>query len=1173
MATVAQEPTPAEKPAVQLQAEASELQALAAEAEALVRKGDMAGAREACKRALRRKDLADASDAWLAAAADALWKLGYSAYQAGELRTAHDAWAAVHRHRSTTLPDEHPDLQAARQALAGTKEALGDLPGAHALFEKVFEVRVRTLPDEHPDLQVARGNLAVTRRALGDLPGALALEEQVLAARCKTLPDDHPYLQIARGNLAATKAAIGDLRGALALQEKVLEVHGKTLPDDHADLQLARQNLAATKRALGDLHGALALQEQVLAVRARTLPDEHPDLQAARQGLANIRRGLGDLPGAFALQEQVFAVWSKNLPDDHPNLQAARLNLAGLKEALGDLAGAIALQEKVLTVWSESLPDDHPYLQSARQGLANTKRALGDLPGTLALEEKVLAVLTSTLPDEHPDLQTARGNLALTKRESGDLLGALALEEQVLAIRAKTLPDEHPDVQLARGNLAVTRAALGDLPGALALEERVLAIRRKNLHDEHPHLQIARLNLASTKKALGDLQAALELEGEVLAVRTRTLPDEHPDLEKARLNLAATRRMLGDLSAAAQLYLSGIAGARTRLFVSTVSTRDVAQLAVAATTPLSDVGSALDAASSGKAGALPHELAMSLTAEALALLTAARSAQGLATELLRHARTAAPTSLDASRLAVTTASQALEDAIALPLEGRLDGQGRRIRRDDAVREATLAKDVAERALLDSVPTALRTQPSAQTLAAGLAPDEAAVAFLTYTRWTSDAEKPWVTTSEPRFAAIVLTPAGTLSWHSLARVADIESLIATVRKDAAAGIRVGTRAATDTEGTRPGIDPEASSTSSATLTTTLTGLREQLLAPVLAALPKDTKRLVVSPADEMLLAPIEDLPLADGRTFGEAYDVQTVPSLRELIRKTKERTAEPRAFVVGGIDYDQAPAKQAPIVLEAATPILEPIATAPKPADTNPNSATRSGDQPTARPFAALPGTATEAEQLETLFAATFPTNTPTVLRKADASEAAFTEQAPGKTFLHLATHGYFAPETYWKATDARDDSPLARFDVGRNDRTAQLSPFSLTGIALAGANLPADELGRREGILTAQEITRLDLTACYLATLSACNTTLGVRRGGTGLASLRQAFHAAGARFVLATLWEVDDAEAQKLMTDFYTRLWKNGEEPRSAMRAAKRAARERGAAFRDWAGWLITGR
>ena len=50
-------------------------------------------------------------------------------------------------------------------------------------------------------------------------------------------------------------------------------------------------------------------------------------------------------------------------------------------------------------------------------------------------------------------------------------------------------------------------------------------------------------------------------------------------------------------------------------------------------------------------------------------------------------------------------------------------------------------------------------------------------------------------------------------------------------------------------------------------------------------------------------------------------------------------------------------------------------------------------------------------------------------------------------------------------------------------------------------------------------------------------------------------------------------AEAAKLMADFYDHLWQQGESPRAALRAAKSAAKARGAAFRDWAGWALSGR
>jgi len=136
-----------------------------------------------------------------------------------------------------------------------------------------------------------------------------------------------------------------------------------------------------------------------------------------------------------------------------------------------------------------------------------------------------------------------------------------------------------------------------------------------------------------------------------------------------------------------------------------------------------------------------------------------------------------------------------------------------------------------------------------------------------------------------------------------------------------------------------------------------------------------------------------------------------------------------------------------------------------------------------------------------------------------------------------------------------------------------LSPLVLAGLALSGANRPADGLGHRAGILTAEEILSLDLSSCYLVTLSACDTSLGVRRAGQGYASLRAALQGAGARYVLTSLWKVADDATEALMADFYELLWRRRHEPHAALWQAKMAARARGAAFRDWAGWVLTGR
>ena len=60
---------------------------------------------------------------------------------------------------------------------------------------------------------------------------------------------------------------------------------------------------------------------------------------------------------------------------------------------------------------------------------------------------------------------------------------------------------------------------------------------------------------------------------------------------------------------------------------------------------------------------------------------------------------------------------------------------------------------------------------------------------------------------------------------------------------------------------------------------------------------------------------------------------------------------------------------------------------------------------------------------------------------------------------------------------------------------------------------------------------------------------------------------------MLTTLWKVNDQRAMELMTDFYGRLWQKREDPHDALWAAKMALRAQGAPFRDWAGWVLTGR
>jgi CHAT domain-containing protein len=92
------------------------------------------------------------------------------------------------------------------------------------------------------------------------------------------------------------------------------------------------------------------------------------------------------------------------------------------------------------------------------------------------------------------------------------------------------------------------------------------------------------------------------------------------------------------------------------------------------------------------------------------------------------------------------------------------------------------------------------------------------------------------------------------------------------------------------------------------------------------------------------------------------------------------------------------------------------------------------------------------------------------------------------------------------------------------------------------------------GILTAEAIAGLDLDGLELAVLSACDTGLGESGGGEGVFGLQRAFHLAGARTVVASLWKIDDAATQALMAEFYRNLWESKLPKLEALRRAQLA-------------------
>jgi len=118
-----------------------------------------------------------------------------------------------------------------------------------------------------------------------------------------------------------------------------------------------------------------------------------------------------------------------------------------------------------------------------------------------------------------------------------------------------------------------------------------------------------------------------------------------------------------------------------------------------------------------------------------------------------------------------------------------------------------------------------------------------------------------------------------------------------------------------------------------------------------------------------------------------------------------------------------------------------------------------------------------------------------------------------------------------------------------------------SGLALAGVNTwlkgqspPSDA---EDGLLTAEDVTGMDLLDTELVVLSACETGLGEVRTGEGVFGLRRSFVLAGADTLVMSLWKVADQQTRELMEEFYSRILA-GEPRAQALKNAQMSIRSK---------------
>jgi CHAT domain-containing protein/tetratricopeptide (TPR) repeat protein len=1034
-------------------------------------------------------------------------------------------------------------------------------------------------PNGHNELATSINNLAEAHEAAGDYANAEPLFQEALAMRRFLFPKDrfpigHPDLAGSIDNLASLYHSAGKLAIAAPLYQEALAMRRvlfpkERYPNGHPDLATSINNLGYLHKSAGKYAKAEPLYLEALAMRRDLFPRErypngHPAVALSINNLAVLYKAAGEYAKAEPLYQEALALrriqFSKaSYPNGHPDLALSINNLAVLYRTAGEYAKAESLYQEALAMRrllfpKKDYPNGHPELASSIDNLAALYRMVGEHAKAELLSLEALAMRRLLFPKDrypngHPDLAFSVNNLASLYESAGEYARAEPLYLEALSMRRVLFPKElhpngHPELAGSINNLAGLYKSTGEYGKAEPLFQEALAMYRfffpkERYPNGHSSLATSINNLGSLHYAARQYAKAEPLYQEALAMCRHLFPKErypngHPDLAQSINNLATLYLCTGDYAKAEPLSQEALSMRRVlfpkerypsghpHLAHSILNQAGLHAMAgdYARAEPLYQEALRMDRlwadaflSSAAEAEAMNFLASQPITRDAFLSTTRRLPTHPGHYAAVWSGRAPLLRLLERRRLDLAAARDPAAAGLAIRLAGARLRLSRALLARTGTATADLARLTADKEDLEKQLATLRglsprprlDELSLETLAAALGNRAAFIDLVSYTDIEQDPLMPGIAGEHrtPRYVAFVVAAGRAAARVELGEAGPIERAWTNWREAIVAGRADRIEAAT---------------------------LARLIWEPLREHLPSGCKSVWLCPDGALCQVPWAALPGKDKDTvLLEQYALAVVPHgpyLAAALRgEVPAGSAQKGVLVVGGVDYDGAPVE----LHDDAVASLHGPAIARE----------RFG-------ISSLPGTLAESRRIRAEASVTLKVEA-VVLNGCGAGVASVLAELPKARYAHLATHGFFADASVRSVLQV-DEKHFLRAGTERAGAGAR-NPLVLSGLVLAGANR-ADAADR--GILTAEGIVGLNLEGMELAVLSACETGLGEVAGGEGVLGLVRAFHVAGTRNVVASLWRVEDASTSALMGRFYEKLWAEKKSPLEALREAQ---------------------
>ncbi len=987
-------------------------------------------------------------------------------------------------------------------SLANTQLNLKLYVEAEESFKNLVKGRLELNGGNSQEYIQACNTLANMYKTIQRNDRALELYLEILEGiKANKTENSKEYAQAAM-NVAGMYKAVSNFPKSEHYYQQSHDIFQKVVGESHLEYASALINLAGIMR----LQGKYAFSEPLFFKSQNIFKDISGEISADYASVLNnvalFYNETGKYDQAEAAYKYAIEISRQTLGERHPETATTYSNLGLLYKSMGRYEQAEPVLKKSQKIRKEILGEKHPDYAASLNNLAGLYENMGRLNEATPLYKQSLIILKDAIGVKNSEYASTLNNLAGVYESEQKYAEAEPLYQEALLIIKEIYGENHPDYAVTLNNLALLLEALGKKEEAEKLYKLNIEFTRQALGEKHPNYATSINNYAILLENIGRYIEAEKYFLIALSIRKEALGENHPAYTTTLYDLAklyaATRNytqadLYWDLALNNYLF-------QVDKFFPSMSEREKGKFYQTISPKFEQYNSYILLRNASNPAVISKMYDYQLATKALLLNSTNKVKQRILNSgdfilIEKFKNWNSQKELLSKAAGMSKAEQKATGIDYEQLSSVVN---------DLEKELTASSEIFRSTSETKKPTWVDIQKK-------LKPEEAAIEIIRFNKYRFDSSGIYSGDSV-FYAALVVTPTtkGNPELVVMKNGIELEKQYLKYYRNAI----------------KNKLDDEFAYV--------------QYWSKIKKAIP-NAKKIYLSPDGVYNMVNLNTLKNIMNKNYiYDEIDLRIVTNTKDLLSASVITNSDNKIALMGSPDF----AMNTKNIASIAKGITEEQA----------GFIERAG----AGMLAPLPGTKIEVEKIAGMMN-TSAWNTEVYLEHNAIEENL--KKVDNPKILHIATHGFFEQD----ASDAKRKDKKEK----EEDKVEE-NPLLKSGLMLAGASLTLLKrknevtnvevnLGKtkEDGILTAYEAMNLNLDKTDLVVLSACETGLGEVKNGEGVYGLQRAFNVAGAKALVISLWTVNDAATQKLMTAFYTEMLKPNTTKRTAFRNAQAELRK----------------